>query len=70
MQLAQFAVGMAYGGLVFMFQRNYPVFWLYFGLTQPPFFFWMFYQFYKQAYAPKQNKTQDSLHNSGDKKVN
>lgn len=53
MQLAQFGIGMLYGLLVACFQTGYPPVWLYFGFTQPPFFFWMFYNFYQQAYKQK-----------------
>lgn len=54
MQLAQFGIGMLYGLLVACFQTGYPPVWLYFGFTQPPFFFWMFYKFYQQTYTAKQ----------------
>lgn len=56
MQLSQFGVGMLYGLLVLCFQTNYPPVWLYFGLTQPPFFFWMFYDFYRKTYKMEQKK--------------
>ena len=53
LQLGQFAVGILYGTLVACLQTGYPPVWLYFGFTQPPFFFWMFYKFYQQTYTPK-----------------
>lgn len=51
LQLGQFAIGIVYGMIVLCLQTGYPSVWLYFGLTQPPFFFWMFYNFYQKTYT-------------------
>lgn len=37
MQLWQFVIYAMYGALVFMFQTNYPILWLYIGITFAPF---------------------------------
>ena len=56
MQLAQFAFGIFYGTLMIFLQRGYPMFWFYFGLTQPLLFFYLFFDFYKNSYnKSKQN---------------
>ncbi|CAG2173276.1 unnamed protein product [Oppiella nova] len=52
-QLAQFAFGIFYGIIMFFLQTGYPVFWTYFGLTQPFFFFYLFYDFYRNSYLSK-----------------
>src|SRR6218665_2211953 len=51
MQLWQFVLYGIYGIFVFLLQTNYPIFWLYFALTQPPLFFWLFWDFYMKAYT-------------------
>lgn len=53
LQLWQFVLYGIYGFTFFFFQKNYPIFWLYFAMTQPPLFFWMFYDFYMKAYKAK-----------------
>ena len=68
MQLGQFAIGIMYGIMVFFFQRNYPPVWLYFGITQPPFFFWMFYKFYKKTYTP--SNVENGVHLNVNAKAN
>ena len=50
LQLYQFVLYGFYGFLIWIFGQNYPVFWLYLGLTQPPLFFWLFFDFYMKAY--------------------
>ncbi|KAH9419865.1 Elongation of very long chain fatty acids protein 7 [Dermatophagoides pteronyssinus] len=66
MQLAQFIIGMIYGLFVVKFQRGYPFIWMIIGLTQPPFFFYMFYGFYRRAYD---NRTKlNSMKNASDKR--
>ncbi|CAG2100581.1 unnamed protein product [Medioppia subpectinata] len=52
-QLAQFAFGIVYGIVMLFLQTGYPVFWFYFGLTQPFFFFYLFYDFYRNSYFNK-----------------
>lgn len=51
MQLWQFILYAIYGCFMLIFSQDYPTFWLYFGLTQPPFFFWLFFDFYMKAYS-------------------
>lgn len=50
MQLWQFVLYAIYGCFMLICSQDYPTFWLYFGLTQPPFFFWLFFDFYLKAY--------------------
>ncbi|UXI19785.1 hypothetical protein NH340_JMT05728 [Sarcoptes scabiei] len=56
LQLWQFVLYGAYGTAIFFLSTNYPIFWLFFGLTQPPLFFWLFYDFYKKAYFHQKQK--------------
>lgn len=53
LQLWQFVLYGLYGVVMFIFQKNYPVFWMYFALTQPPLFFYLFYDFYMRSYFSK-----------------
>lgn len=53
MQLAQFLIGCVYGLIVFVNQTGYPPIWLAIGLSQPPFFFYMFFRFYQRTYHKK-----------------
>ncbi|KAH7639365.1 hypothetical protein DERF_005641 [Dermatophagoides farinae] len=50
LQLYQFVLYGFYGMAIWIFGQNYPVYWLYIGLTQPPLFFWLFLDFYMKAY--------------------
>lgn len=49
-QLSQFVICFLYAFIMIFLQEGYPagVFWIAF--AQNPFFFWMFYDFYKQSY--------------------
>lgn len=70
LQLWQFVLYGIYGLCIFLFQRNYPIYWMYFGLTQPPLFFYLFYDFYHTAYVQKkkryQKKEQQQIENKSD----
>lgn len=68
MQLSQFLFGVFYSFFVIKYQRGYPLFWLCFGLTQPPFFFYIFYQFYQRSY--KNDKTIVHIKQSNQKILN
>jgi hypothetical protein len=52
LQLLQFATCFCYGVAMVFLQTGFPpgLFWL--GFAQNPFFFYMFYQFYRKAYYP------------------
>jgi len=56
LQLLQFATCFCYGVAMVFLQTGFPpgLFWL--GFAQNPFFFYMFYQFYRQAYYPDVKK--------------
>lgn len=58
MQLVQFAVCFCYGVVMVFVQEGFPpgLFWL--GFAQNPFFFYMFYQFYKQTYKNEKRGNQ------------
>lgn len=51
LQLGQFGIYCIYTFILFRYQTRYPTVWLYFALSQPPFFFWMFYDFYRRSYT-------------------
>ncbi len=53
LQLAQFLFGMIYGTIMVFAQTGYPIFWFWFGWSQPPFFFYMFFDFYRNSYVVK-----------------
>lgn len=65
LQIGQLGVYACFAVLMVIKQKGYPVFWFYFGLTQPPFFLWMFYDFYRQSYQKKNytNKKHDVNNN-------
>lgn len=54
LQLGQFAFGACWGVLMYFKQEGYPMFWFWIGMTQPFFFFKMFYDFYKKSYEKNQ----------------
>lgn len=56
LQLFQFAIYITYGLTIIFKQTGYPIFWLYFGFAQQPFFFIMFWDFYRNAYKKKPAK--------------
>ena len=59
MQLYQFILYAIYACIVVCKQIDYPIFWVNFVFTQPPFFFYMFYDFYQRSYnKPKCYKSQ------------
>lgn len=66
LQLIQFGVCFVYGVIMVFLQEGFPpgLFWL--GFAQNPFFFYMFYDFYQQAY----HKKPKSVKNENDKKAN
>ena len=71
LQLGQFVVGFFYGILLIMFNENYPLVLLALGFTQPPFFFHLFYDFYKKAYNNKQmNKCNNNTCNNNNNNNN
>ncbi|XP_017462544.1 PREDICTED: elongation of very long chain fatty acids protein 7-like [Rhagoletis zephyria] len=53
MQIGQFVFGIFYGIIMVFKQEGYPQFWFWFGMTQPFFFFRLFYNFYKKSYDEK-----------------
>ncbi|KAI2803119.1 Elongation of very long chain fatty acids protein 7 [Blomia tropicalis] len=67
LQLWQFVLYGIYGFIFFFVQKNYPIFWMYFALTQPPLFFWLFYDFYIKSYIQKSR--QKKAINKLDKKI-
>lgn len=60
LQLGQFAIGIVYGIFVFFLQEGYPTVWMLIGILQPPLFFWMFYNFYQQAYNKSTTKSKST----------
>lgn len=54
LQLLQFAVCGTYGIFLFYLQTGYPMIWFAVAVGQNPIFFYMFYDFYRQAYNKKQ----------------
>ncbi len=69
LQLGQFAIYAMFGVVVFIYQTGFPVFWLYFALSQPPFFFYMFYDFYRKSYGNKK-RTIKLVNENGNKNTN
>lgn len=69
LQLGQFAIYVSYGILVIFKQTGYPPFWLYFAFTQPPFFLWMFYDFYRKAYDRRQSQMKKYSNGNSDKQM-
>ena len=53
MQLGQFAIFGLYGLLLVFKQTGYPQYLFWFGMTQPFFFFHLFYDFYKKTYQQR-----------------
>ena len=65
LQLAQFATCFVYGVIMVFLQEGFPagLFWL--GFAQNPFFFYMFYDFYRKSYnQPKANKPINNNNNT------
>ncbi len=60
MQLLQFILFAIHSIFFFIYERGYPPIFKYLGLSQPPFFFYLFYSFYRSSYSKKLNnpKTQ------------
>ena len=58
LQLGQFVFGMFYGIIMVFKQEGYPQFWFWIGLSQPFFFFKMFYDFYQKSYTETQKAKQ------------
>jgi hypothetical protein len=56
MQLGQFIIIIVYTILMVFLQTGYPVFWFWFGFTQPFVFFYMFYDFYINSYINKKKQ--------------
>ncbi|KAI2804988.1 hypothetical protein RDWZM_008235 [Blomia tropicalis] len=54
MQIGQFLFGIFYGCIMVFKQEGYPPFWFWFGMTQPFFFFKLFYDFYRKSYDEQQ----------------
>lgn len=69
LQLGQFVVYVLYCCLLLRYQTGYPTFWLYFGLTQPPFFLWMFHDFYKKAYTRRPRPGPSDKVSSNEKQI-
>lgn len=71
LQLIQFATCGVYGIFMVFLQEGFPpgLFWL--GFAQNPFFFYMFYDFYKKAYNRKQQQFEQTklISNSENKKT-
>ena len=56
LQLLQFMVCGLYGILLYFQQTGYPMIWFIVAVGQNPIFFYMFYDFYRQAYQDKSKK--------------
>lgn len=65
MQLGQFAFLGIFGFIYYQFQTGYPPVLSYFAMTQPPVFFFLFYNFYKKSYKV----TNDCKKSVGEKRV-
>lgn len=57
MQLVQFLIYFVHATLFMFLQRGYPEFFAYLAYVQNPFFFFMFYQFFRASYATKTPKS-------------
>jgi len=57
LQLFQFALFGLYGTLVKIFHVGYPPFAFWLAFSQPPLFFYMFYEFYLRSYRKKVSNT-------------
>jgi elongation of very long chain fatty acids protein 7 len=62
-QLTQFVILIIYGLVLAAFQTGYPVVWFYFGQTQCPLFFYLFYDFYRQSYKKIKTSVNKKLNN-------
>ena len=56
LQLLQFLICGLYGIVLYFRQTGYPMTWFVIAVGQNPIFFYMFYDFYRQAYQDKSKK--------------
>lgn len=69
LQLLQFAVCGIYGIFLYNLQEGYPMIWFWVAVGQNPIFFYMFYDFYRQAYKKKTTIKINEEEKSNTKKI-